>query len=279
MFDALVRLCDAAKVANGNAQEILKRYRRKPDFSYASNSGIPQEAKAQERAAARNHLLYEQVSIKYIQSAVHKSYDADTWDATYLVQRAVASVLRSPPVFVGERSYPTAHEAAIAMGEAVLDAWQHAGGYDAVERAPDRMHATQDGYYADIAIEVSVDLWRRLRRLRKGLPADLWGQIQLEFQAALDRLEAEEQAAPAAKTEQGEGDGGAPSKRPRKGKGGKPALSQVEEEKRLETLKDWWQAQETGVKRKDFCRDKGIKVSVLKRYVNWHGTRRIRDTN
>jgi len=78
---------------------------------------------------------------------------------------------------------------------------------------------------------------------------------------------------------EGEGDAGKPSKRSRKGKGGKPALPPAEEKKRLDILKDWWQAQEAGVKRKDYCQDKGIPLKTLKRYVNWHGTRKIRDTN
>jgi hypothetical protein len=57
------------------------------------------------------------------------------------------------------------------------------------------------------------------------------------------------------------------------------ALKADEEERRLKILRDWWQAQEAGIRQKDFCRDKGITVKVLQRYVNWHGTRKTRNTN
>ncbi len=192
MKNALVKLRDAAEVANGNAQEILGRYRRKLAWSDYSNSGFPHIARAQQRAAARTSLLNDFADIRRIHLAVQSGGDANALDATDLIRRAVVSVLKTPPIFVGSLSYPTAHEAALALGEAVHDAWQNAGGYDAVERAPDKSQAEADGNNADIAVEVSDSLWRRLRRLRKRLPADLWGQIQQEFAAAWTLLELEE---------------------------------------------------------------------------------------
>jgi hypothetical protein len=103
--------------------------------------------------------------------------------------------------------------------------------------------------------------------------------IDAEAERLAEAEKAKRTTPPAAKPEQGEGDGGKAPNRSRKGKGGKAPLSKAEEKERLEMLRDWWQAQEAGVKRKDFCRDKGIPLKTLKRYVNWHGTRRIRDTN
>ena len=99
--------------------------------------------------------------------------------------------------------------------------------------------------------------------------------------------------APADQTKRGEGTSGAdstpkveggnagstPAKRSRKGVGGKPRLSKEEEQRRLEIVNDWEQAQSAGVKRKDFCDDKGIKLKDLRTCVNWHGTRKSRATN
>jgi hypothetical protein len=70
-----------------------------------------------------------------------------------------------------------------------------------------------------------------------------------------------------------------PAKRFRKGKGGKPRLSKEEEQRRLEILSDWVQAQSADVAGKDFCRDKGIKLKELRAFVDWDSTRRKRGTN
>jgi hypothetical protein len=87
---------------------------------------------------------------------------------------------------------------------------------------------------------------------------------------------------PPAKPGEGEGNAGgdtATKKRPRKGVGGKPRLSEEEEQRRLEILRDWVQAQSAGVVGKDFCRDKGIKLKELRVFVDWESTRRKRGTN
>lgn len=65
----------------------------------------------------------------------------------------------------------------------------------------------------------------------------------------------------------------------RKGIGGRKPLSADEEKKRLDVLSDWLQANEAGIDQKQFCRDKGIKRSTLRRYVNWYSTRQSRNTN
>ncbi len=65
----------------------------------------------------------------------------------------------------------------------------------------------------------------------------------------------------------------------RKGIGGKKPLPADEEKKRLDVLRDWWQANEAGIDQKQFCRDKGIKRNMLRRYVNWYSTRQSRNTN
>jgi len=196
-FDLLIKLRDAAETLNANAQQLIQRYRRKPVFS--SNSRSPGIARAQQRASARNRLLCESSHIKHIRKAVEVFGDAGyAKGAASLVQRAVG--LKCPPIYVGDNSYPTAHEAAEALGRVVMGNWDDAGGQDALERAPDRLHAEFDGEDADIAIEVSLDVWRRLRSLRKRLPADLWGQIQQEFQETWTLLESEE---PGDETESG----------------------------------------------------------------------------
>ena len=69
------------------------------------------------------------------------------------------------------------------------------------------------------------------------------------------------------------------SKRPRKGKGGKPPLSKDQEDERLAVLRDWWQAYGAGIGQKRFCRDRGITLKQLRTFVNWHGTRQSRNTN
>ncbi|HLA86227.1 MAG TPA: hypothetical protein VJL29_15675 [Thermoguttaceae bacterium] len=189
-FDLLIKVRDTAEVANGNAQAIITDYRRKPDFSDAANSTFPQIRRAQERAEARGWLVCQHGNIKRLHDAKWRFFEG-TDTALDLIRQTIG--LRVQPIYVDRSSYPTAHEAAVALGGVVLAAWERAGGYNAVKRAPDRMHAEYDGHDADIAIEVSVEIWKRLRRLGKnsGLPRDLWGQIQQEFEAAWDRLEAE----------------------------------------------------------------------------------------
>jgi hypothetical protein len=193
LFDLLIKVRDAAENVNGHAQAIIGEYRRKASFfsfEWAANSLVPHCRQGQKRAAARQWIVRQQHKIQRIREAKDRLRDG-THPALDLIRRAVG--LRVPPIFVGDYSYPTAHEAAEALGEAVQAEWESAGGYDAVERAPDRMHAEYDfNNDADIAIEVSLEIFKRLRRLRKGrLPADLWGQIQQEFEAAWDRLEEE----------------------------------------------------------------------------------------
>jgi hypothetical protein len=188
LFDLLIKVHDLAETANGNAQIIIKRYRRKPDFSWAANSSSTSERKVQERAVARDHLIYEHASIKRLHESIRR-FREGTQPALNLIRRAVA--LRVQPIFVDDLSYPTAHEAAEALAEEVHNAWQNGGGYYAVEHAPDRFHARNDDDDADAAIEASIEIWRRLRKLRKSnpLPSDLWGLIQQEFEAARNLAE------------------------------------------------------------------------------------------
>lgn len=193
LFDLLIKARDAAEVANGNAQEIIRDYRRKPDFSYAANSMCAQTRRAQERAAAKEWLECQHNAIRHIHESTVR-FREGTHPALDLIRRAVA--LKVPPIFVADYSHPTAHEAAEALGSAVREAWERGGGYYAVEHAPDRMQAEWDSHDADAAIEVSIEIWKRLRRLRKNnLPPDLWGQIQQEFEAAAQLLDAESDAA------------------------------------------------------------------------------------
>ncbi len=184
MGDSLIKLRLAAEVTNGNAQQIIVAYRDKPVF--CSNSLCPAVARAQQRANARKRLLREHRAIKHIASEAHE-WDGDAID---LIRRV--SALKTSPVFVGDQSFPTAHEAAMVLGDTVLRTWQDAGGEDAVECAPDRAHAEHDGEDADIAIEVSLELWRQLQKLRDKLPGDLWGQIQQEHLAACQLLDDQE---------------------------------------------------------------------------------------
>ena len=180
MENAIITLRLAAEVANGSAQQIIAAYRRKPVF--CSNSSCPAIARAQQRANARKRLLREHRVIEHLASVVHEQGG----DAIDLIRRV--SALKTSPVLVGDQSFPTAHEAAMILGDTVLSAWQDAGGDDAVELAPDRRHAEHNADDADIAIEVSLELWRRLQELRDRLPADLWGQIQQEHLAAWQSL-------------------------------------------------------------------------------------------
>jgi hypothetical protein len=192
LFGVLIKVRDAAETANACAREIINDYgrdRRYFNFDWAAHSICEHTEQAQRRAAARDKIRHQYSCIKRLCDAEMRLGEG-TQPALDLIRRAVG--LRVPPIRIGDNTYPTAHEAAAALGEMIHEAWEEAGGYDAVERAPDRLHAEYGGDDADIAIEVSVEIWKRLRRLRKkGLPPDLWGQIQQEYEAAWDRLEAE----------------------------------------------------------------------------------------
>jgi hypothetical protein len=106
-----------------------------------------------------------------------------------------------------------------------------------------------------------------------------------EFESRWPALESEVKTAAtlsAVKPDEDKGTGGAGSTRKRqsrKGVGGKPRLSKEEEQRRLEILSDWVQAQSADVAGKDFCRDKGIKLKELRAFVDWDSTRRKRGTN
>jgi hypothetical protein len=191
LFALLIEARNAAETADANAQNIIRACRRKPDFSFAVASNSPQTRQAQVRAAARKWIRIQHENIKRLYKArtrFREVREADV-DALALIRRATA--LRVKPIQVGDYTYPTAHEAAEALGDLMCEVWHECSGDSAVELAPDRLQAEWDeSDSADIAIEVSVDIWRRLRRLRKqnGLPSDLDGQIQQEFEAAADRL-------------------------------------------------------------------------------------------
>lgn len=183
MYDAVIALSEIAEDANREAQDMLWRYRRKPNFSsHVSAIGIV-ERRAQKRAAAKDSLLTDFYGMTRLRLSMADLNDV--WHATDLFRRAMANARRFRPIFVGRFSFPTAHEAAIAMGEELLRVWDSVGGDFAAKHAPDRLEATNDGRDANLALETSYRLWRRLRRLRREFPADLYGLLQLELQAAL----------------------------------------------------------------------------------------------
>ena len=192
-MDALFRLLDAAETCNGAAQKILSRYCRQPVFRGTSTS--PRERRVQERAMALKHLRYGRGAVTSIWKAM-EAFDAAFQDdcTGYLVQEAVALNLKTAPVFVGKLSYPTAHDAARALGETVLGAWQDANCDLAIEHGPDRMGRAIAGLddNPDVASEACAALRQRLRKLRKRLPADLFGRLQLEYHVARQKLDTEQ---------------------------------------------------------------------------------------
>ncbi len=61
-----------------------------------------------------------------------------------------------------------------------------------------------------------------------------------------------------------------------KSKGGRPAVSKAETQKREQLVKDWLRAKALGTCQKDFCEDKGIPVKRLETCINWDTQRRRR---
>ena len=180
----LFAFLDLAEIASANSQNVLNEYLEKPRYTTSSNSEAIR--RAQKRASARHALEYQAASIRRIRKACAGA--PAMWSkGAYSVRRG-AIQLGNAPVFVDGQSYPTAHEAAFALGEFVLDAWDSTGGDWAVENAPDRMHAESDGDDADLARKMRFALWRKFSESRDRLPPDLWGQIQQEFHAAEEWL-------------------------------------------------------------------------------------------
>lgn len=175
LFDSLVRLRDAAESSNSCAQAIISDYRRRPDFQWAATSAAESEKQRQRERAARKQLRNLKSKAERLDTVADRFYEVTgANEALTLICRAVA--LRAAPIYVGDLSYPTAHEAAVALGDAVFRAWE----YDDSDSDVD-------------PIKVNNDIWKRLRRLAKphALPPDLYGQIEQEFQAAVDLLDVE----------------------------------------------------------------------------------------
>ena len=164
-FDSLLRYRDAAETANGNSQELLRCYARKPTFAVKSRDTNYAE---QERFREAKELLSRaRNNIERIMSARKEFQKLAGSDLLELVQQAVG--LKAPAIAVGHLSWPTAHEASFALGEAVIEAWANAGALWGIE---------QGGKDAMDALRC---LYRQLRRLGRRAPSDLWGRIQQEF--------------------------------------------------------------------------------------------------
>lgn len=153
----LVEFRDAAEVANGNAQELLRGWAEKPRYSVSSN--FEDMARAQRRAQARDDLLGDGHRVKRIRKA---SFEGDKLrdECLGLVQGG-AITLRFPALFVGDESFPTAHEAAFALVEVVADLWDDVGGHAEFEFAPDRLKTESEGRHANAGLHMRQRLWKR----------------------------------------------------------------------------------------------------------------------
>ncbi len=188
-FRALALLRNAAETIGGNARNIVEQHESPPEYTTSSLS--PAVRQAQRRADAQTDVLADHHCIEFIRKGLRDfEFIESHSDALYNVQRAVA--LKLPPVFVGGKSYPTAHEAAVGFGMWMDEIWQGFCGDYAAEVAPDRMAAESEGPDADIAIEMNEKMWKMIERIRPKLPPDLWGQIQQEYFAAGELLIEEE---------------------------------------------------------------------------------------
>lgn len=188
-FRALALLRNAAEIISGNARNIVEQHESEPE--YTTSSLDPAVRQAQRRADARIDVMTDYHCIETIRKGLRDfDFIECNSDALYNVQRAVA--LKLPPVFVGGKSYPTAHEAAVGFGTWMDGIWQGFCGDYAAEMAPDRMGAEIEGPDANIAIEMNEKMWKMIERIRPTLPSDLWGQIQQEYFAASELLIEEE---------------------------------------------------------------------------------------
>ncbi|MEX2186170.1 MAG: hypothetical protein WD875_05215 [Pirellulales bacterium] len=188
-FRALALLRNAAEIISANARNIVEQHESAPE--YTTSSFIPEVRQAQRRADARSDVMTDYHCVETIRKGLRDfDFIESHSDALYHVQRAVA--LKLPPVFVGGKSYPTAHEAAVGFGTWMDDIWQNFCGDYAAEVAPDRMAAETEGPDADIAIEMNEKMWKKIERIRSTVPPDLWGQIQQEYYAASELLIDEE---------------------------------------------------------------------------------------
>lgn len=96
---------------------------------------------------------------------------------------------------------------------------------------------------------------------------------------AADAIEREAEDGEDSATVDNKADKSKGSRKSRKGVGGTKPVSSDEEKKRLDILRDWWQAHDAGIKQKQFCRDAKITTQELRLYVDWYGHRKSRETN
>ncbi len=184
-FQMLVEFRDAADAANGNSQTLLRDSAEKPRYTVSSN--FEDIAQAQRRPQARDDLLGVGQSVASIRKACVEGQKLRD-ECLRLVQGG-AITLPFPPLFVGNESFPTAHEAAFALGKVTADLWDEVGGDAEFELAPDRLKAESDGRHADAGLRMRQRLWKRSLKVLNRVPRDLWGQIQQELfvEATLDR--------------------------------------------------------------------------------------------
>jgi hypothetical protein len=161
---SLEELRDAAWVCNGQALTFVERYGKPPHFSKDAWTATMQ---------ARKYLRYLDRHVETLEDCRIRWNDAaygvnGALDALGAIKKARAGQL--VPIFVGQSSYATAHEAAPGMVEHVLQIFRSAAGeYDQ---------------------EFVTDLADRLRDVQL---RDLYGHIECEFWAAFDQLATREE--------------------------------------------------------------------------------------
>ena len=199
-IDDLLTYRDAVLSMEAQARNLLKDYARR--FPFTSNSSIPEYRRYKRQCEAGISLERAAHCIEILRQAQQRLHELDSRvDVSVTIRRTVA--LKAPPIFVGSASYPTGHEAAVALGEAALNAWDGSGAVrvmDTWTRAGDASSdswGTTGGPWGNSnagahALDALKHLARRLSRLRRHAPPDLWGRIEQEFWAAANDLPPDE---------------------------------------------------------------------------------------
>jgi hypothetical protein len=199
-IDDLLTYRDAVLSMEAQARNLLKDYARR--FPFTSNSSDPEYRRYKRQCEAGISLERAAHYIEILRQAQQRLHELDARiDVSVTIRRTVG--LKAPPIFVGSASYPTGHEAAVALGEAALNAWDRSGAAGVIDtwtRAGDASSGswgTTGGPWGNSnggahALDALKHLARRLSRLRRHAPPDLSGRIEQEFWEAANDLPPDE---------------------------------------------------------------------------------------
>jgi len=202
-------------------------------------------------------------------------------------QKAVTLIMRADPVYVGNKSWPTAHEAILSMGEIVLGVWEDSVVDFFAKNAPNSKLVDRK---SDLAVEVAYRLWQGLNKVRqeRSPPRDLDGRIQQEYIAACELLKRELASnnaslagqAPEGNEHVADGHGLVLSGGDARGKIMKGGVAKEASRKRrddevykrrlrdAEIYNEWQRAREAGIQKTDFAASKRMTLKALNRLLD-----------